>query len=66
MTKPHYVHPINFGGFFFMQFMDLLLNPKLYSFLTRINYHGIRATAWHEWVNQDLLPNDWNVGSINQ
>jgi hypothetical protein len=28
MTKPHYLHLIRFGGFFFMQFMDLLLNPK--------------------------------------
>ena len=27
MSKPQYVHPIHFGGFFFIQFKYLLLNP---------------------------------------
>ena len=58
--------PNTLWWFFFMQFMDLLLNPNCIHFLTRINYHCIRATALHEWVDQDLLPNDWNVGPINQ
>jgi hypothetical protein len=36
----------------------------LFHFLKRINYHFIRATALHEWINQHLLPSNWNVGSI--
>ena len=38
----------------------------VFNSFTRINYHCIRATVLNEWINQDLLPNDWNVGSINQ
>ena len=30
--KTHYVHPIHFGGFFFMQFKYMILNPILFSF----------------------------------